>query len=120
MADDGIPTSTRLGRSYMVTRGRTETAASVLPVETMVVPSDEGWARRDRLVFERHRLVTEVDQPTSVVEIAARLGVPLLAGQVLVSEMVAEGLLDTASVAVPQSGVDIEMLLRIRERIATL
>ena len=45
------------------------------------------------LQFERQQIVGQLEQPTAIVEIAAKLGLPLRAVQVLVSEMIGDGLL---------------------------
>ncbi len=105
-------------RRFMVTGGRTRPAGVVeLPLETLVSPTDLAWARLGQLQFERRAIVAEVGESASVAEIAARLDIPLRAAVVLVSEMVAEGLLAAESVV---DEVDLPLLRKIRAAIAAL
>ena len=59
----------------------------------MVSPTAEASASMPTLQFERQQIVGQLAQPTAIVEIAAKLGLPLRAVQVLVSEMIGDGLL---------------------------
>jgi Protein of unknown function (DUF742) len=104
-------------RAFMVTGGRTRARGREFAVETMVSPTEEAGAMNGHLQFERQQIVSHLAQPTAIVEIAATLGLPLRAVQVLVSEMIGDGLLKQhATVA----NIDSALLLRIRHAVAAL
>ena len=104
-------------RAFMVTEGRTRARGQEFAVETMVSPTAVACTAVPLLQFERQQIVGQLEQPTAIVEIAARLGLPLRAVQVLVSEMIGDGLLrQHATVLHPDSA----LLLRIRLAVAAL
>src|SRR4051794_40692108 len=97
-------------RAFMATGGRTRARGQEFAVETMVSPIASGALASAVLQFERQQIVGQLAQPTAIVEIAAKLGLPLRAVQVLVSEMIGDGLLrQHATVA----RADSALLLRI-------
>jgi predicted transcriptional regulator len=104
-------------RAFMATGGRTRARGQEFAVETMVSPIPSANVASPVLQFERQQIVDELEQPTAIVEIAAKLGLPLRAVQVLVSEMIGDGLLrQHATVA----RADSALLLRIRHAVAAL
>ena len=115
--EDEVLEGEEVVRAFMVTEGRTRARGQEFAVETMVSPTASARAAAPHLQFERQQIVGHVDQPTAIVEIAAKLGLPLRAVQVLVSEMIGDGLLrQHATVA----NADTSVLLRIRDAVAAL
>ena len=104
-------------RAYMVTEGRTRARGQEFAVETMVSPTAEARAAVSILQSERQQIVGQLEQPTAIVEIAAKLGLPLRAVQVLVSEMIGDGLLRQHDTVAHADGA---LLLRIRHAVAAL
>jgi hypothetical protein len=104
-------------RAYMVTGGRTRARGQEFAVETMVSPTSEASTSTAHLQFERQQIVRQFSQPTAIVEIAANLGLPLRAVQVLVSEMIGDGLLRQHATV---GSIDSALLLRIRDAVAAL
>lgn len=84
-------------RGFMLTRGRTRASAPELAIETVVsAPISIGAdsAIRDR---EHQRVRDLLVGPMSIAEVSAHLMIPLRAAVVIVSEMVAAGLLTAGS-----------------------
>jgi hypothetical protein len=105
-------------RGFMFTKGRTRAhQASELSLETIVSLTPTASSMANNLQFERRAIVRVLDETSSVAEIAAKLGIPLRAALVIVSEMVADGLLTAEEVVVD---VDLPLLHKIREAIAAL
>lgn len=105
-------------RGFMFTEGRTRAdGASELPVETLVSLTIAAENGIHDLQFERRAIAQVLDDTNSVAEIAAKLGIPLRAALIIVSEMVADGLLTADEVVVD---VDLPLLHKIREAIAAL
>lgn len=88
--DDGLS----IVRPYIMTGGRTRATMEDLSVETVIVTSQACAA--DALNFERRAIATLCDQPWSIAEVAGTLDLPLGVARFLVSEMAAEGLVDTS------------------------
>lgn len=104
-------------RAFMVTEGRTRPRGREFAVETMVSPTPSASVAAPLLRFERQQIVDEVREPTAIVEIAAKLRLPLRAVQVLISEMIDDGLLQQHATVVASNS---SLLLRIREAVAAL
>jgi Protein of unknown function (DUF742) len=104
-------------RAFMATQGRTRARGREFAVETMVSPAHDADRRAPMLQFERRQIVGQLDQPTAIVEIAAKLGLPLRAVQVLVSEMIGDGLLQQHATVL---AADAALLLRIRHAVEAL
>ena len=98
-------------RSFMATRGRTRTNVEELSIETMV--SAPPAARRDarRLDPQQRRVLERAASATSVAELSADLGLPLRTAVIIVSEMVAAGVLDAHTIV---DVIDTSFLSRIR------
>lgn len=75
-------------RPYIITGGRTEATNSDLSIES-VIQTKDGFAG---LGFEKRAIAKHCAEPKSIGEIAAHLKVPLGVAVVLVSDMLAEGL----------------------------
>lgn len=107
-------------RPYLITGGRTSSARVDVAMETVVVVSDHGRAPRfDRPAFERARVLAECEQPRSVAEVAARLGVPLMVALIVVGDLVGEGLLEASTTMARQSD-DVAFLERLIDGVSAL
>ena len=84
----------RLVRPYALTGGRTRSIGEDLPFEALVVTTAEGSAKAAELSWEQRAIVELCQRPVAVVELGARLQVPLVTARVLVGDMCAEGLVD--------------------------
>jgi len=115
--EDEVEEGDEVVRSFMVTNGRVRTQVEELAIETLVTPTAAGRLRSSALKFERRRIVEEIEEPIAIVEIAARLGLPLRAALILVSEMVDDGLLTVSSVV---HTADRNLLVQIRQAIDAL
>ena len=81
----------RVVPAYALTRGRTRSAGVELPLEAMVSITDFGRERRPSLQVERRSILDLCDAPTSVVEVAAHLSVPIGVARVLLGDLAASG-----------------------------
>jgi hypothetical protein len=107
-------------RPYLITGGRTSLQRVDVAMETVVVVSDRGRVQRfDRPAFERARVLAECEYPTSVAEVAARLGVPLMVALIVVGDLVGEGLLE-ASVTDAYQAEDVAFLERLIHGVTAL
>lgn len=105
-------------RSFLVTDGRARVAeGSELAPEALVEPTLASKAALQSLQFERRSIVAGLSGPTSVAEVAAYLKIPLLTAQVLLTNMVREGLLNAQR---PVQTMDIDFLTTIRSAITNL
>ena len=84
----------RLVRPYALTGGRTRSNGEDLPFEALVVSTAEGIAKAAELSWEQRAIAELCRRPMAVVELGARLEVPLVTARVLVGDMCAEGLVD--------------------------
>jgi hypothetical protein len=89
---------------YAITGGRARSRGQDLGLETLVTTTDRGVATRSRLRFEHARVVDLCQEPISVVEVAARLRVPLGVARVLVSDLHEDGMLTIHRPAVTSDG----------------
>lgn len=104
-------------RPFVVTRGRTRSRGEELPPETLVA-TPERMPVAGKLAFEQQRIVELcTDDPLSIAELAAELRLPTRAAQVLVGDMVADGLLEPQEVV---AEIDLDLLDRIRRAVAEL
>lgn len=93
MTDDDVGDETgRLVRPYAMTGGRTGAAAD-LQVETLVQATPKADLLLAGYRWEAVDLINLVRSPMALMEIAARLGVPLGVAKVLVTDLVADGAL---------------------------
>ena len=105
-------------RSFMITGGRTRAADSHLSLETMVEPI-AAPSTGSAMKFERQEILRSIDGPTSIAEIAATLQLPLLSTQVLVSDLVFDGVLQAFD-SVTGPDLDMDILSSIRAAIVAL
>jgi hypothetical protein len=85
--------SDELVRPYTATGGRVR-PSRVLPLEAMVCTTPYGRSRLPVLLLEQKAIVAMCEHPQSVIEIAARLRLPVGVTRVLVADAVAEQLVD--------------------------
>ena len=83
------PTGGRIVPAYLLTRGRTRSRGAELPLEALATVTDAGRERYPSLPRERRDILDLCVQPTSVMEVAAHLGVPLGVARVLVGDLAA-------------------------------
>lgn len=96
MTDNGNGGPARLVRPYVMTGGRTNPAAPDLRLETMVRAT--GRSRSGPAPSAEARAILELcREPSSLVEISARARLPVGVTRVLVADLAAEGLVETAS-----------------------
>jgi Protein of unknown function (DUF742) len=88
------PPQMRIVRPYALTGGRTRSGASDLPIETLVRTSDRGREVGPKLQLEYRTIAELCEEPLSVAEVSAHLGVPLGVARVLVTDMSEQGLVD--------------------------
>ena len=89
---------------YAITGGRTRSRGQDLGLETLVTTTEHGVAARARLRFEQAAIIDVCRAPVSVVEVAARIRVPLGVARVLVSDLHADGMLTVHQAAVTSEG----------------
>jgi hypothetical protein len=107
-------------RPYLMTGGRTMASGPPVAMETIVVLSN--LARRGpvpRQAFERAQILRECQVPSSVAEVAARLQLPLGVATVLITDLLADGLLDASAVRWEQAH-DIALLERLIAGVSAL
>lgn len=80
-------------RPYLLTGGRTRSEVD-LPLEATLITTEEGTVQRPNLALERLSIVDTCTEPVPVVELAARLNLPLQVVRVLVGDLIAEGLVE--------------------------
>jgi Protein of unknown function (DUF742) len=116
-----------LARPYLLTGGRTAagwpgglTRGVRVAMETVVLATGARPPhRRDAAALERARILRLCDRPCSAVEVAARLHLPLQVALVLVTDLVAEGLLDASAAGADQAD-DVYLLERLIAGVAAL
>lgn len=101
----------RLVRPYLITGGRTRPVDD-LPLEAMVQSTEAATTEANRLRFEPRRVVELCDEPLSIAEVAARLGLPLGVARVLVADLVADQLLRVHLTATAD-GPNVDLLERL-------
>jgi hypothetical protein len=79
----------RVVPAYLLTRGRTRSQGAELPLETLATITDFGRARYAGLPRERRDILDLCADPTSVMEVAAHLKVPIGVARVLVGDLAA-------------------------------
>lgn len=97
----------RLIRPYAITGGRTGTETDI-GLEAQIQASTRARDLKNSYRWEAARLVALVDQPMALIEIAARLDVPIGVARVLVADLVDDG---AVVVHVPQTSQSFTSLL---------
>jgi hypothetical protein len=78
---------------YALTGGRTRSLGHDLELETLVTSTSDGLSSLRRLRFEQAQIVELCERPTSVIEVASELGIPIGVARVLVSDLHADKML---------------------------
>ena len=90
MTEDGG----RFIRPYAITGGRTRPEGREIPLETQIRTAGDPDAVRDRYRWEARRIVDLCRSPMALVELAARLEIPVGAVRIIVSDLAKEGVLE--------------------------
>ena len=100
----------RLVRPYLLTGGRTRVEGVDVPLEAMLTSTEVGRSAIDRRTPEESRLLIMCREPTALVEVAAKLDLPVGVVRVLAGDLLREGYLEQGQVA---SGTDVPLLERL-------
>jgi hypothetical protein len=112
---DGVP----LVRAYTMTGGRADTTVQ-LAFEAMLGTTEVGVQRCEYLTFERRSIVELCARETlSVVEVSARLSLPIGVVRVLAGDLIADGTLDVQE-ASEDVADDVSLILRLIEGVRAL
>jgi hypothetical protein len=104
----------RLVRPYAMTGGRTRSSGAEIPLEALVIVTDEGRHRAPGLAWEQRAIAELCASPMSVAEVSAHLKVPLGVARVLVGDMAAEGLVEMSGASGnEQAPNDLNLLERV-------
>jgi hypothetical protein len=106
-------------RPYVMTGGRVDAKIDI-PLETMVVTSTAG--RYARPPFEAAQVLDLCTRAQSVVEVSARLRLPLGVVRVVIADLIADGLMEAPT---PAGGSrhpahDVALLRRLKHGVAAL
>ena len=109
----------RLVRPYAITGGRTRSSYSDLPLEALVVTTEEADDPRG-LAWERKAIAELCAAPVALAEISAHLKVPIGVARVLVGDMATEGLVRVHRPASKTGRADVALLERVLSGIRAL
>ncbi|WP_329019920.1 DUF742 domain-containing protein [Streptomyces sp. NBC_00690] len=98
-------------RPYVITLGRSQTGTAPLDWETLVMATDAAFPAS--LQPEHHRILTFCQGLLSVAEVAAHLGQPPPVVQVLLSDLIAWGLIVIRPPIPPAEHHDVTMLRKV-------
>ena len=107
LQDDADETG-RLIRPYAMTGGRTGTEGEVIGLEAQIQANTRASSHLGAYRWEAARLIELVQTPTALVEVAARLKIPIGVTRVLVADLVRDG---AVVVHVPQKSHSFTSLL---------
>ncbi len=88
--DDDFDATGRLIRPYAMTGGRTD-IDSIISLETQIQSSTRASQHLGAYRWEAAKVVDLVQSPMALIEIAARLEIPIGVARVLVADLVADG-----------------------------
>lgn len=88
--DDDLDATGRLIRPYAMTGGRTD-IDSIISLETQIQSSTRASQHLGAYRWEAAKVVDLVQSPMALIEIAARLEIPIGVARVLVADLVADG-----------------------------
>jgi hypothetical protein len=116
---DDTPSQLRV-RPYLLTGGRTQVDID-LPLESLIRATEDGTATVDELNLEREQIVRLCQEPISVTEVAARLGLPIQVGRVIIADLINEGLVQAhVAQAMPSERPDLNLLERVLDGLQSL
>jgi hypothetical protein len=110
---DGAGVDDLVIRPFLLTGGRTRPVQEGLHVEALIQAKQVPTAT---LRFEARRIVELCQRPLSIAEVSASLRVPLGVARVLVSDLVADGIVSL----VRREELSVQMIERIRDRVRAL
>jgi hypothetical protein len=91
LQEDDADETGRLIRPYAMTGGRTGTEGESIGLEAQIQASTRASTHLGAYRWEAARLVELVQTPTALVEVAARLEIPIGVTRVLVADLVRDG-----------------------------
>ncbi len=109
-------------RPYLLTGGRTRSSVD-LPLEALILTSEEGHAATPRQGHERRRILELCTERQSLAEISAHLTIHLQVAKVLVGDLLQEGLVASAqgsASANPTDRPDLQLLERVLDGLTSL
>ena len=109
----------RLVRPYAITGGRTGEGGPELALEAQVFATPKGLDNRHRYRWEAGHVIEAAEKPTALVEIAARLDVPLGVARVVVSDLIGDGALALVETE-PSASSYTELLEKVLDGIRNL
>jgi len=89
-ADDGSEDTGRLIRPYAITGGRTGSEVDI-GLESQIQASTRASQHLGAYRWEAAQLIELVQSPMALIELAARLDLPLGVARVLVADLIADG-----------------------------
>ncbi|HEX4980800.1 MAG TPA: DUF742 domain-containing protein [Ilumatobacteraceae bacterium] len=91
LQEDDADETGRLIRPYAMTGGRTGTEGDSIGLEAQIQASTRASTHLGAYRWEAARLIELVQTPTALVEVAARLQIPIGVTRVLVADLVRDG-----------------------------
>ena len=89
--EDDADETGRLIRPYAMTGGRTGTEGDTIGLEAQIQANTRASSHLGAYRWEAARLIELVQKPTALVEVAARLEIPIGVTRVLVADLVRDG-----------------------------
>ena len=90
LQDDAAETG-RLIRPYAITGGRTGSDDDVIGLEAQIQANTRASSNVGAYRWEAAKLIALVQAPTALVEVAARLEIPIGVARVLIADLVRDG-----------------------------
>jgi hypothetical protein len=81
----------RLIRPYTMTGGRTGEDVPVIALEALIAATPQGRQMKNQFRFEAERLIEVAGEGTALIEVAARLDIPIGVVRVLVADLAKRG-----------------------------
>lgn len=106
--DVDVDETGRLIRPYAMTGGRTGADGPEIHLESQVVSTPKGLEQNSERRWEAARVIDLAEHPVALVEIAARLEIPIGVARVIVADLVADG---AVTIHVPDTGPSFTSLL---------
>jgi Protein of unknown function (DUF742) len=89
--EDDADETGRLIRPYAITGGRTGTDGDTIGLEAQIQANTRASSHLGAYRWEAAKLIELVQVPTALVEVAARLEIPIGVARVLVADLVRDG-----------------------------
>lgn len=109
----------RLVRPYALTGGRTRTSIGDLPIEAMVVSTLVGIDAVG-LRHEAREIVALCQEPMSIAEVSARIGIPLGVARVLIGDLHLDDCVEVHRATLGDARPDLRLLNRVLEGLRAL